>query len=129
MRILVIEDNAANRKFLVDVLDISGYEVIIAEDAHAGITLAREEKPNIILMDIQLPGMNGLDATKILKNDPLTSDIKILAITAMAMKGDKEMCLEAGMDDYVPKPLKADELLTTIERVVQKFSKGQTETS
>lgn len=119
MKILVIENNPINMKFLSNVLEISGYEVLEATDAAIGISIAREKSPPLILMDIQLPGMDGICATKILKNDEKTKHIKIIATTASAMKGDKERIIEAGCDDYIAKPIRYKELLNKIKSVIK----------
>ena len=114
MKILVIEDNPTNMKFVTDLLKRAGYEVFQAADATAGIAIARDELPPLILMDIQLPGVDGLAATRTLKGDERTRQIKIIALTAFAMKGDKERMLEAGCDGYISKPIRYKELLETV---------------
>ena len=81
-------------------------------------------KPQLILMDLQLPGIDGLELTRRLKADPATADIKIIAVTAYAMKGDQEMCMEAGMDAYISKPIRASELLDMVERVSKASQKA-----
>ncbi|HTJ97525.1 MAG TPA: response regulator [Rhodocyclaceae bacterium] len=117
--ILVIEDNATNMKLAAVILDSSGYTVLESSDARQGIDLAREHQPDLILMDIQLPGIDGLTATRMLKQDPLTKHIKIIALTAFAMKGDEERILAAGCDAYIPKPLRHKEFLETIGQVLE----------
>lgn len=112
--ILVIEDNAANLKLAAFILEQAGYAVLDAIDAEAGVTLARSALPDLILMDIQLPGINGLDATAILKGDPATSRIPVIALTALAMMGDEARIRAAGCDGYVAKPMRYQELLATI---------------
>jgi len=119
LKILIIEDNPSNMKFISDVLKISGYEVLKATDAAVGISIAREKAPPLILMDIQLPGMDGLKATKILKNEEKTKHIKVIATTAFAMKGDKERIIEAGFDGYIAKPIRYKELLNIIKSVIK----------
>jgi len=119
MKILVVEDNPMNMKFAADLLGRAGYEVLQAVDADAGIAIARVELPPLILMDIQLPGMDGLTATRLLKGDEKTSHIKIVALTAFAMKGDKERMLEAGCDGYVSKPINYKELLATVASICE----------
>ncbi len=104
-KILVIEDNPINMELITDLLNVTGYRVLQAGDAETGITLARTERPALILMDISLPGMDGLTATRILKQDPITRDIPVVALTAHAMKGDKEKILAAGCTDYISKPI------------------------
>jgi len=113
-RILIIEDNAANMKLACLLLQNAGHEAISAVDAETGLTLARAERPDLILMDIQLPGMDGLEATAILKRDDATRAIPVIALTALAMKGDEERIRAAGCDGYVAKPLAYREFLATI---------------
>ena len=113
-RILIVEDNATNRKLAVLILETAGYTVLSAADAEAGLTVAREERPDLILMDIQLPGMDGLEATALLKGDDATRAIPVIALTALAMIGDEERIRAAGCDGYVAKPMRYQELLATI---------------
>ena len=112
--VLVVEDNPANMTLAKFLLESAGHSVLCAVDAEAGLTLAREEQPNLILMDIQLPGMDGLEATAILKRDDVTRAIPVIALTALAMKGDEERIRAAGCDGYVAKPLAYREFLSTI---------------
>jgi two-component system cell cycle response regulator DivK len=104
-RILVIDDNEANLKLLRVLLTAEGYEVLAVADAEEAIQYLEQERPDLILMDLQLPGMDGFELTRRLKHDPATRDIVILAITAYAMKGDEERALAAGCDGYLPKPI------------------------
>ena len=113
-KVLIIEDNRANMTLATFLLQSAGHTVLSATDAEAGLTLARGEQPNLILMDIQLPGMDGLEATALLKGDQATRDIPVIALTALAMKGDEERIRAAGCDDYIAKPLRYQEFLTTI---------------
>ena len=113
-RILVVEDNPTNMKLVVMLLGKGGYTVITAMDAETGVTLARSEQPDLILMDIQLPGMDGLQATALLKSDPATRAIPVIALTALAMKGDEERIRAAGCDGYVAKPLAYKEFLAVV---------------
>jgi two-component system, cell cycle response regulator DivK len=113
-KILVVEDNPANMKLAITLLTSAGHTVLSAIDAEAGLTLAREEQPNLILMDIQLPGMDGLQATRLLKDDDLTCDIPVIALTALAMKGDEERIRAAGCDGYIAKPMRYQEFLATV---------------
>ena len=122
-RILIIEDNAANMKLALMLLRKVGHTVLCAEDAESGVALARTDIPELILMDIQLPGMDGLSATALLKQDPLTSHIPVIALTAMAMKADKEKSEIAGCDGYIAKPLRYQELYSTIDALLAKRSK------
>ncbi len=114
MRILVVEDNPANMKLVASLLGKEGYEVLRATDAPGGIAMAREQLPGLILMDIQLPGMDGLAATHLLKEDPATKHIPVIALTAFAMKGDEEKMLAAGCDGYIAKPIRYKEFLATV---------------
>ena len=113
-RILVVEDNATNMKLAVMLLESVGHTVITARDAESALTLAREAQPALILMDIQLPGMDGLEATALLKADEATRAIPVIALTALAMKGDEERIRAAGCDGYIAKPMAYQEFLTTI---------------
>ena len=113
-KVLVVEDNPANMTLAVFLLQSVGHTVLSAKDAEAGLTLAREEQPNLILMDIQLPGMDGLEATAMLKRDDLTRTIPVIALTALAMKGDEERIRAAGCDGYIAKPMSYQEFLATI---------------
>ena len=103
-RVLIIEDNPTNLKLATFLLKSAGHTVLSAVDAEDGLTLARGEQPNLILMDIQLPGMDGLAATVLLKGDDATSAIPVVALTALAMKGDEERIRAAGCDSYIAKP-------------------------
>jgi len=116
--ILIIEDNAMNVKLMRDLLQAKGYQTKEVETAEEGIALAREEKPDLIIMDIELPGMDGLQATGILKADPLTKNVPVLAVTAYAMKGDREKALAAGCDGYIAKPI---EILDFLEHIRTAF--------
>jgi two-component system cell cycle response regulator DivK len=114
-KILVIEDNPANMKLASLLLHNAGHTVLCAGDAETGLTLARAEQPDLILMDIQLPGMDGLAATALLKKDPATAAIPVIALTAMAMKEDQEKTKAAGCDSYIAKPLRFRELYAAID--------------
>ena len=113
-RILIVEDNADNMFLTVMLLQSAGHTVLSATDAEAGLTLARAEVPDLILMDIQLPGMDGLEATALLKRDDATRAIPVIALTALAMKGDEERIRAAGCDGYIAKPLAYKDFLATI---------------
>ncbi|HSH90055.1 MAG TPA: response regulator [Ramlibacter sp.] len=118
--ILIIEDNAANMKLAVLLLENAGHTSLGAADAETGLMMARESRPDLILMDIQLPGMDGLAATMLLKKDPVTADIPVLALTAMAMKEDREKTRLAGCDAYIAKPLRYIELYEKIDELLAK---------
>jgi two-component system, cell cycle response regulator DivK len=113
-RILVVEDNASNMQLVTFVLESGGHTVLASADAETGLTRARAEQPDLILMDIQLPGMDGLQATGLLKNDPATRTIPVVALTALAMKGDAERILAAGCDGYIAKPMAYQVLLDAV---------------
>jgi two-component system cell cycle response regulator DivK len=112
--ILVVEDNPANLKLATFLLESAGHTVLSAKDAEAALTLARAEHPSLILMDIQLPGMDGLAATALLKSDAVTRDIPVIALTALAMKGDEERIRAAGCDGYIAKPLSYRDFMATV---------------
>jgi two-component system, cell cycle response regulator DivK len=113
-KVLVVEDNAANMTLSIFLLESAGHAVISATDAEAGLMLARAEQPDLILMDIQLPGMDGLEATRLLKQDDATRAIPVIALTALAMKGDEQRIRAAGCDGYIAKPLAYKDFLTVI---------------
>lgn len=119
-RILIIEDNPANLKLACLLLRNVSHDVLCAVDAETGLTLARAEQPDLILMDIQLPGMDGLAATALLKKDPATAQIPVIALTAMAMKADQEKSQIAGCDAYIAKPLRYQELYAAIDTLLAK---------
>jgi len=112
--ILIVEDNPANMKLAVFVLEQAGYSVVSAIDAELGLTLAREQHPDLIMMDVQLPGMDGLAATALLKQDEATRQIPVIALTALAMKGDEARIREAGCDAYIAKPIRYQEVLAIV---------------
>lgn len=114
-KILIVEDNENNRSLLRDILVFHGYEVAVACDGQEGVVLARELMPDLILMDIQMPGLNGMSAGSILKGDPKTSGLKIIALTSFAMRGDREKFLAAGFDGYLSKPINTRELPGLVE--------------
>ena len=113
-KILVVEDNPVNMTLAIFLLQSAGHTVLSAIDAEAGLRLARSEQPSLILMDIQLPDMDGLEATGILKRDESTRKIPVIALTALAMKGDEERIRAAGCDGYIAKPLAYRDFLATI---------------
>jgi two-component system cell cycle response regulator DivK len=113
-RVLIVEDNPTNLTLATFLLQSAGHTVLSATDAEAGLTLARAERPNLILMDIQLPGMDGLEATAQLKGDDVTRAIPVIALTALAMKGDEERIRAAGCDGYIAKPMRYQEFLATV---------------
>ena len=112
--VLVVEDNVANMKLASLLLRNAGHKVLSAVDAETGLTLARAERPDLILMDIQLPGMDGLEATALLKRDATTRAIPVIALTALAMKGDEERIRAAGCDGYIAKPIRYKVFLAAV---------------
>jgi two-component system cell cycle response regulator DivK len=112
--VLIVEDNPTNMTLAVFLLESAHYTVLSATSAETGLTLAKKEKPDLILMDIQLPGMDGLEATALLKADAATSSIPVVALTALAMKGDEERIRAAGCDGYIAKPLAYKHFLSTV---------------
>ena len=116
-RILVAEDDADNRRIVVKVLTVEGHETLEAADGRTTVEIARRERPDLILMDLAMPGMDGWEAARRLKADPETADIPIIALTAFAMRGDEERAREAGCDAYLSKPCRPQ----TIRDVVRQF--------
>ena len=116
--VLVVEDNPANMKLATMLLHSAGHSVLGAVDAESGLRLAHSEQPDLILMDIQLPGMDGLAATAILKHDPVTASIPVIALSALAMKADEERSQSAGCDAYIVKPLRYKELFAVTGRLL-----------
>jgi CheY-like chemotaxis protein len=117
-KILLIEDNEMNRDMLSRRLTRKGFEIAIAEDGEHGVEMAQTESPSLILMDISLPVMDGYEATRQIKANPTTRSIPIVALTAHAMSGDREKCLEAGCDEYETKPVDLPRLLDKIEKLL-----------
>jgi len=115
IQVLIIEDTPANMKLTTMLLRREGYDVLQADNATKGIELAREHVPSLILMDIQLPGMDGLEATRILKKDAATSAIPVVALTAFAMKGDEDRIRSAGCDGYIAKPIQYQSFLAEVK--------------
>lgn len=112
--ILIVEDEPRNMKLVSDLLQVFGYVTVEATDGERGVKFARARKPDLILMDIQMPKMDGFEATRILKADATTKNIPIVALTSYAMKGDKERVLKMGFDEYIAKPIDIHELLKTV---------------
>jgi CheY-like chemotaxis protein len=117
-KILIIEDTENNRVLLTRRLKPRGHEIITADDAESGLPLVESEKPDLILMDVGLPGMDGWNATRALKQNPITHSIPVIALTAHAMQGDREKAMEAGCDDYETKPIDFNRLFEKIDRLV-----------
>ena len=117
--ILIIEDNEKNLKLVRDVLQVKGYQTIDAGNAEDGIVLAQERAPDLVLMDIQLPGMNGIDALAVLRADARTARIPVVAVTASVMPQDRNKITEAGFDAYVGKPINLKEFLDTVRQMLE----------
>jgi two-component system, cell cycle response regulator DivK len=117
--ILIIEDNDKNLKLVRDVLQVKGYATIEAGNAEDGVELARERKPDLILMDIQLPGMSGIEALKVLRADATTAAIPAIAVTASVMQQDRRLITEAGFDGYVGKPINIKEFLEAVRSTLE----------
>jgi two-component system cell cycle response regulator DivK len=113
--VLIIEDNRRNMLLIRDLLRLHGFRTLEAADGEEGIARAKAERPDLILMDLQLPGMDGLTATRVLRQDPITAAIPVVALTAHAMKGDRERALEAGCSGYIPKPIDTRRFLAQVQ--------------
>jgi CheY-like chemotaxis protein len=120
-KILLVEDNEMNRDMLSRRLEKRGYTVAIAVDGGAGVAMAKSEQPDLILMDMSLPVLDGWDATRQVKADPATAGIPIIALTAHAMESDRQKALGAGCDDFDTKPVELNRLLLKIEELLKKF--------
>ncbi|MGD8991567.1 MAG: response regulator [Desulfobacterales bacterium] len=114
--ILIIEDDELNMKLLKSILQLKNFAVMEAENAEVGIQLAHEHKPDMILLDIQLPGMDGVEATKLILNDDELKDIPVIAVSSLAMKGDKDYAFKAGVKDYIIKPINKKYLMKVINK-------------
>ena len=121
--ILIVEDNDKNLKLVRDVLQVKGYTTLEAGTAEDGIKLAAEHKPDLILMDIQLPGMNGIDALGVLRADATTAAIPVIAVTASVMQQDRKLITDAGFDGYVGKPINLKEFLDAVSGMLSKKNK------
>jgi two-component system, cell cycle response regulator DivK len=116
--ILVVEDNPHNLKLAQLVLQKAGHAVLAADNGEAGLRMAGEKQPDLILMDVQMPGMDGLSVTRLLKQTPATAHIKVVALTALAMKGDAERILAAGCDAYLAKPYHYNDLMQVVNKAL-----------
>ena len=114
--ILIVEDNEKNMKLVRDVLQAKGHRTIEAVTGEDGVRLAKEERPDLVLMDIQLPGINGIEALRQLRADPTTASIPVIAVTASVMASDRRNIVDAGFDGYVGKPLNLKEFLEAVAR-------------
>ena len=117
--ILIIEDNERNLKLVRDLLQVKGYATLEAVTGEEGVRLATEHKPDLVLMDIQLPGISGIDALRILRANPDTAAIPVIAVTASVMQQDRKMITEAGFDAYVGKPISMKEFLDAVKKALE----------
>lgn len=113
-RILYVEDNFQNKRLIRKILTAKGFEVLEADNGESGVEMAIQEVPDLILMDISIPGIDGIEATRLIKDHSSTTHIPVVALTANAMRGDRERFLAAGCDDYLPKPISTPDLLRVI---------------
>lgn len=120
LRILVIEDSPVNMALTVAILENAGHAILQADHATLGLEMARREQPDLVLMDIQLPDIDGLNATRLLKADPQTAHVPVIALTAFAMKGDEDDTRAAGCDGYVTKPIRYKEFLAEMDAVMRR---------
>ena len=118
--ILIVEDNPRNMKLVRDVLQVKGHATLEATTAEDGIVLAKQKIPDLVLMDIQLPGMNGIDALGHLRADPSTAKIPVIAVTASVMQQDRKLITEAGFDGYIGKPINLKEFLDTVRAMLER---------
>lgn len=116
--ILIVEDNEKNLKLVRDVLQVKGYETLEAGTGEEGIRLARDRTPGLVLMDIQLPGMSGVDALKALRAEPETAAIPVIAVTASVMQQDRQQIMRAGFDGFIEKPISLRKLLETVQKAL-----------
>ena len=119
-RILVVEDNSRNRKLVRTVLEHAGFDVIEAETGEEGVAIAAEASPDLVLMDVQLPGIDGHDALRMLRSDETTSHVPVVAVTAFAMKGDDARALEEGFDGYIQKPISVRSLVDQVRALIRR---------
>jgi two-component system cell cycle response regulator DivK len=118
-KVMIVEDNELNMKLFNDLLETQGYSTVKTSDGLAAVKLAREHKPDLIIMDIQLPEVSGLQVTKWLKEDEELRSIPVIAVTAFAMKGDEERMREGGCDDYISKPISVQKFLDTVGKYLR----------
>ena len=116
--ILIVEDNEKNRRLVRDVLQFKGYQTIESETGEGGLELARQRQPALVLMDIQLPGMDGITALKRLREDPATRGMRVMAVTASAMTQDRQTILAAGFDGYQSKPINVKSFLQAVQELL-----------
>ena len=117
--VLIVEDNEKNLKLVRDILQVKGYETVEAMTGEDGIRIAAERKPDLVLMDIQLPGINGIDALRALRADTATANIPVIAVTASVMQQDRKLIMDAGFDAYVGKPISLREFLDAVRHALE----------
>ncbi len=117
--ILIVEDDVLSMKLETDVLQVNGYDILQSVDGKDAVELAREHHPDLIIMDIKLPNVSGIERTKLLKADDALKDIPVLAVTALALMGDEERILEAGCDGYMAKPISVPHFLETVTNLIK----------
>jgi len=117
--VLIVEDNEKNMKLVRDILQAKGYETAEAVNAEDGIKLALERVPDLVLMDIQLPGMNGMEALKVLRSEPKTAKVPVVAITASVMTQDRKQIMDTGFDGFIEKPINLKEFLATVQAAIK----------
>jgi two-component system cell cycle response regulator DivK len=122
--ILIVEDNEQNMKLVRDLLQVKGYRTLEAGTAERGLELARAHAPDLVLMDIQLPGMDGVSALRALRSEPATASVLVAAFTASAMKSDRERIVSAGFDAYLSKPIEVREFLASVRALCERRSAG-----
>jgi len=118
-RILIVEDNMDTYELMHFILELNGYETFLAMDGRDGVNAARKQTPDLILMDLSMPEMDGWEATRRIKQDPITCAIPLIAVTARATPGDRDRALKAGCDDYITKPMDLSELLGLVQRALR----------
>ncbi|HJR25956.1 MAG TPA: response regulator [Acidimicrobiales bacterium] len=117
--VVVVEDNVRSRRLVRDLLELHGFGIIEAESAEEALEAMQDARPDLVLMDIQLPGMDGVAALRVLREDPRTADVPAIAVTAYAMRGDEERLLEAGFDAYIAKPIDTREFVPRLLAVLE----------
>ncbi len=128
-KIIIIEDNLLNLELATNLLEANGFVVASAQTAEEGLRLAHELLPDLVLMDISLPGMDGLSATKLLKGDPATRQLTVVGLTANAMKGDEEIALKAGCDGYLTKPIDTRTFVATVKEFIAAANRHSTKSN
>jgi two-component system, cell cycle response regulator DivK len=121
--VLIVEDHELNRMLFHDLLQMRGYKILQAKDGVEALNLTRQHRPDLIVMDIQLPGMSGIEVTKWIKEDDLLKAIPIIAVTALALRGDQQKIRDAGCDAYITKPMSTSNFLQTVEQFLRQHDK------